>query len=205
MAFANPPISYVQQAVTGPSFATACFSEPSIRAPARRTTKEKGTPSATTATVQHDTTGASYMILWWINPGKWVDWHAGQWVVRLNVTSGSLSIGLTKIYFCHMRLVSGKWQSQSQLGSLTILTPGGDKMTDGAHSWTCPGIGGVASPVASTDQVMIAMIYAESPEFSDSFTFDHTLSIDSPFRGQRRLDVGSGAPNRKRNVSAIAC
>lgn len=203
MALANPTISYMQQATTGPVFSSSCFAEGGVRSPARRTTKEKGTGSTTTATVQHDTSGASFMILWWIKPGDWVDWHSGTWVVRLNVTSASGIIGLTNIYFCHMRLDSGKWQSQALMGTRSILTIGGDNMTAGAHSWICTGIGGVSNPVPATDQVMIGMVYTEIPEFSTSFSFDHTLAIDSPFRGQRRLEVGSAAPDRKRNVAAI--
>lgn len=117
-------------------------------------------------------------------------WEAGDWVVRLNVTSASsASLIVSAVYVCRL---NSSCTPLATVGSLTSLTVGLD--TTGVKTFT---VSGSSLPTTSTSDRAYFVIVTTSSNFfaPESFQFAPNQDIDSPI-----VPLGSPAGGRRTHL-----
>jgi hypothetical protein len=105
-------------------------------------------------------------------PGQ-TSWPAGNWVVRLNVTTANANITWTGTYICK---VNSSGQSLATVGSLTGQSLG--LGSTGVQSMT---VSGSAQTANATDRIYIILIFSNSQTSFQSFNYRPNQLIDTPF------------------------
>lgn len=102
-----------------------------------------------------------------------VSWDAGNWTVRLNVTSANMNITWSRVAICRVNSSCVNQNSIANVGSLGIsLGSTGIKSTTVSGSAQTPSVG---------DKVVIVFGFTNSSMSSQQFTITPDQNIDSPF------------------------
>lgn len=101
-----------------------------------------------------------------------LDWAAGDWVVRLNVSVGNARITWDAVYVCR---VNGACAAVGTAGSATGL--GINLKTAGVKSWT---VSGAALGGSAGDGVYVVLVFSNGMTSAQSFQFTSDQKIDTP-------------------------
>ena len=101
-------------------------------------------------------------------------WAAGQWTVRLHITTANLNVSLDSISICQ---VNNACASVSSI--VSTQTGIGDPLNATTHTVQFNGVA-VPSP-ASTDTVQILLAFTNALASSQAFAYKADVLIDSPF------------------------
>lgn len=116
-------------------------------------------------------------------------WPAGNWVVRLNVTSANANLQWDACYICRC---NSSGVSQGTVGSLT--GQGISLGTTGVKSMT---VSGSAQSAAATDRWYIVLVLKSTSAGIQSCAFHSDQLIDTPF-GVVAFDADLFTPRRRR-------
>jgi hypothetical protein len=105
------------------------------------------------------------------NEPNLTSWPAGNWTVRINVTSPNTNITWTECYICR---VNSSGVSQATVGSLTGQSL---SLVSGVASMT---ISGSAQTANATDRVYILCVFSNSTGVQQSFNYKPNQLIDTP-------------------------
>jgi hypothetical protein len=176
----------LQQSDTGFGCPTGayCSGRSANGSTAGRIAKPTAAKGSTAVTI---TMNASAATLWAVNLGDWapggnVTWAAGNWIVRLNITTAITGPTWEECYICR---ASAGCASQATIGSVTAQAI--SLATTGVKSVT---ISGAAQTPAAGDVVEIVLVFSNSQTMTRAFAFTPDQLIDTPFV---ELATGYGA------------
>lgn len=139
-----------------------------------RQATQGGTAGSTAVTVTVNASAADLICGWYeciVPDGS--TWAAGDWVVRLNVTTAQTTVSWDATYICR---VNSGCTSQATIGSLTgqaiSLSPTGVKSMTVTGSAQTPGAG---------DKVIIVLLFDNSNSCTRNVGLTPSENIDSPF------------------------
>lgn len=133
-----------------------------------------GTAGSTPLTSPAQNSADVRAILMELTVGAGVQWDAGTWTVRLNITTANANIQWTATHICH---VSSTCVSQATIGSLTGQTTSLGTTGVKTHSVT-----GSSRTPAAGDKVLIQVVHTNvSGSMSQTFGWRPDQLISAPF------------------------
>jgi hypothetical protein len=154
---------------------SACSSAGATSVTDNKKATQGGTPGTTTPTIslsgnQTNSRGIHFESA--ANEPGQTSWPAGNWVVRLNITTANANITWTGTYICR---VNSSGQSLATVGSLTGQSLG--LGSTGVQSMT---ISGSAQSANVTDRIYIVLVFSNSQTSLQSFNYQPNQFIDTP-------------------------
>lgn len=133
-----------------------------------------GTPGVTPASIQVNASDADHIYIWFeliVQDGS--AWNAGNWTVRLDVSTANAAISWDQVDICR---INSSCVSQASIG-----VQGGVVSMAGTGVKTFATITGSAQAPNNGDKVMVLLTFSNIAGVGSNLSFLPDVNIDSPF------------------------